>query len=128
MEAIFFTVLIVVMVIFFGIRKILFGDHKLLKNKRDILELLTGTVQSSMLSKPSHLIGKIAEVYTVLKPSGKILIGDEQYEATTSGEYIDKGEKVKIIGKSLSNVLKVRIAKENELKVSKNKNNDLNDN
>ncbi|UZR94046.1 NfeD family protein [Chondrinema litorale] len=115
MEAVLVTILIAVMLVFFGVRKLLFGDHKLLKNKKDILELLTGTVQTSMLNEPSHLIGKIAEVYTVLKPSGKIVFNDEQYEATTSGEYIDKGTKVKIVGKSLSNVLKVRIAKSEEV-------------
>jgi membrane-bound serine protease (ClpP class) len=119
MEVILFLVLLIVMIVFFGMRRILFGDHPLLKNKKGIRELLTGTVQKSMLDsmldRQSGLTGKIGEVYTVLKPSGKILIEDEQYEATTSGEYIDKGEKVKVIGKGLSNVLRVRKAKSKEL-------------
>lgn len=115
MEVILFSVLIIVMIVFFGMRRILFGDHKLIKGKAGVQELLTGTFQKSMLTQGSEFTNRIGEVYTVLKPSGKIIIDDEQYEATTSGEYIDKGEKVKVIGKGLTNVLKVRKAKPKEI-------------
>ena len=115
MEVVLFSVLIIVMIAFFGMRRILFGDHKLIKGRKGVQELLTGTFQKSMLTQGSEFTNRIGEVYTVLKPSGKIIIDDEQYEATTSGEYIDKGEKVKVIGKGLSNVLKVRKAKPKEI-------------
>ncbi len=115
MEVILIIVLLVVVLVFFGLRSLLFGDHPLLRNKEDIKQLLTGSSQLSMLNTKTNLKGKIGVVYTVLKPSGKITIKDEQYEATTGGEYIDKGEKVKVIGIGLSNVLKVRKAKEKDL-------------
>jgi|GEM_PF-4700808 len=121
MEVVLFSVLIIVMIAFFGLRRILFGDHKLIKGKAGVQELLTGTFQKSMLTEGSAFTNKIGEVYTVLKPSGKIIIDDEQYEATTSGEFIDKGEKVKVIGKGLTNVLKVRKAKPKEIQAFEEK-------
>ncbi len=41
--------------------------------------------------------GKEGVAYTVLRPSGKILIDDELYDAYTRGDYIGKGEKVIVV-------------------------------
>lgn len=43
------------------------------------------------------MIGKEGEAYTILRPSGRILIDDELYDAYTRGEYIEKGQKVIVI-------------------------------
>jgi membrane-bound serine protease (ClpP class) len=44
------------------------------------------------------LLNKKGVAHTVLRPSGKILIEGEVYDAFTRGEYIEKGEQVEIIG------------------------------
>ena len=43
------------------------------------------------------LVGKEGVAHTRLLPSGKILVEDEIYDAYSRGEFIDRGEKVKII-------------------------------
>lgn len=43
------------------------------------------------------LIGEEGVAATFLRPSGKVEIDDERYSATTDGEFIDKGEKVKVV-------------------------------
>ena len=45
----------------------------------------------------SKLVGKQGIAYTVLRPSGKIDIGGEIYDATTRGEYIEKGTEIEVI-------------------------------
>ena len=44
-----------------------------------------------------HLIGKTGETYTVLRPSGKVIIDDEIYDAVAEFGYISKGEKIQVI-------------------------------
>ncbi|MBD8487714.1 nodulation protein NfeD [Echinicola sp. CAU 1574] len=44
-----------------------------------------------------ELLNKEGVTHTRLMPSGKILIDDEVYDAHSRGEFIDKGEKIKII-------------------------------
>ncbi len=41
--------------------------------------------------------GVMAEAATDLRPGGKVMIGDEIYDAVTAGEYIDKGKKVRVV-------------------------------
>jgi membrane-bound serine protease (ClpP class) len=41
-----------------------------------------------------NFIGKTAEAVTVLRPSGKIKIKNEIYDAVSNGNFIDKGDKV----------------------------------
>ncbi len=43
------------------------------------------------------LVGKIAEVFTPMRPAGTILVDGRRYDAVASGTHIDKGAKVKII-------------------------------
>ncbi|MDN5201407.1 NfeD family protein [Fulvivirgaceae bacterium BMA10] len=47
--------------------------------------------------KEEAFTGKTGIAYTVLRPSGKIMIGEEIYDAYTRGNYINKGEKVIVI-------------------------------
>lgn len=57
------------------------------------------------------LIGTEATAFTVLRPSGKIMIGDELYDAYTRGDYIAKGEKVVVVSDEGSS-LRVKLAKD----------------
>jgi membrane-bound serine protease (ClpP class) len=45
----------------------------------------------------NELLGREGLSHTRLMPSGKIVIDDEIYDAYSRGEFIDKGEKVKVI-------------------------------
>ncbi|MDO6437607.1 NfeD family protein [Cyclobacterium sp. 1_MG-2023] len=45
----------------------------------------------------AELLGKEGMSYTRLMPSGKVIIEDEQYDAYSRGEFIDRGEKIKVI-------------------------------
>lgn len=47
--------------------------------------------------KSGTFIGKKGITYSVLRPSGKILIDDEIYDAYTRGNYIDKGVEVIVV-------------------------------
>ncbi|MCT4643347.1 MAG: nodulation protein NfeD, partial [Carboxylicivirga sp.] len=42
------------------------------------------------------LVGEEAIAFTTLRPSGKIMINDEQFDAVAETGYIEKGEKVKV--------------------------------
>lgn len=53
------------------------------------------------------MIGKSGLAYTVLRPSGKVIIDDILYDAYTRGGYIEKGEKIVVIDDS-GNSLKVQ--------------------
>lgn len=43
---------------------------------------------------PESMVGKTGEAYTILRPSGKVMIDGEVYDAFTRGNYIEKGVKV----------------------------------
>jgi membrane-bound serine protease (ClpP class) len=59
----------------------------------------------------ASMIGKTGVAYTVLRPGGKIIIDDEIYDASTRGDYIDKGDKVVVIGDEVT-TLRVRKVEE----------------
>ena len=56
------------------------------------------------------LVGQEGIAITILRPSGRIEIEDDIYDAYTRGEYIEKGEKVKVISQEGTS-LKVRAIK-----------------
>jgi membrane-bound serine protease (ClpP class) len=43
------------------------------------------------------MIGKVGEAYTVLRPSGKVMVDGELFDAKAEIGFIDKGEEVKVI-------------------------------
>ncbi|MFY0686099.1 MAG: nodulation protein NfeD [Cyclobacteriaceae bacterium] len=45
----------------------------------------------------SDLKGKTGTAYTILRPSGKVMIDDTLYDATTRGEYISKDDPIVVI-------------------------------
>ena len=101
---------VLISVFAFGIL-ILFGGIKLTDSQAFKKISLDETQNSDLgyISKKysDDLIGKKGKTFTVLRPSGKILINDEIYDATSSGEFIEKNTKVKIISNEGSN-LKVK--------------------
>ncbi|MCB0807016.1 MAG: nodulation protein NfeD [Bacteroidales bacterium] len=44
------------------------------------------------------MLGQEGKAFTVLRPSGKVEIGDEIYDATAESGYIEKGQMVKVTG------------------------------
>jgi membrane-bound serine protease (ClpP class) len=56
---------------------------------------------------PKEIVGKIGKSYTILRPSGKVIIDDSIYDATSSDGFVEKNSKIKVIGNEGS-ALKVR--------------------
>jgi len=52
---------------------------------------------NSIDSKMVELVGQKCVAYTMLRPSGKIMINKQTYDATAETGYIDKGQNVKIV-------------------------------
>jgi membrane-bound serine protease (ClpP class) len=53
------------------------------------------------------MMGKTGWAFTVLRPSGKVIIDDKLYDAFTRGEYIEKGEPIEVISTE-SSTLRVK--------------------
>ena len=91
---------VLISVFAFGIL-ILFGGLRFTNSKAFKNISLDETQDSSMgyISNkyPDNLVGKIGKAYTVLRPSGKIIIDEEIYDATSSGGFIEKNSKVKVV-------------------------------
>ena len=51
----------------------------------------------SVDSQPKQLIGSTGEAQTTLRPSGKVLLNDEVYDAIAEVGIIEKGEKIKVV-------------------------------
>lgn len=60
-----------------------------------------------------NMIGRVGSAYTVLRPSGKIMIDGKMYDAFTRGGYINKGEKVEVIDDEGTS-LKVKVVAEDK--------------
>ncbi len=56
---------------------------------------------------PEPMTGKSGVAHTVLRPGGKVLIEGKVYDAYTQGEYVNKGEKIEVIGEETTS-LRVR--------------------
>jgi membrane-bound serine protease (ClpP class) len=44
-----------------------------------------------------NYLGKTGKTVTILRPSGRALFGEEALDVITEGEFIDKGEQVKVV-------------------------------
>jgi membrane-bound serine protease (ClpP class) len=88
----------------FGTRKFL--ESKAFKRLTLQTELTTQEGYTSTFFKES-MVGKSGIAYTVLRPSGKILVGDEIFDAYSRNEFIEKGSEVIIIEESTTS-LKVK--------------------
>ncbi len=98
----------------FGSIIIMFFGGVRLTNTRFFKRIALETVQKRMEGytsnfKTESLLGKTGKAYTVLRPSGKVLIDDVLYDAYTRGDYIQRDEEVIVIGEEGTS-LKVRKA------------------
>jgi len=85
-----------------GILLLFFGGAKLTETKAFQRLALTDTQQSSKgfsvnTSNPT-MLGKTGTAHTVLRPSGKVFINEQVYDAFTRGEYVEKGDAIEVIG------------------------------
>ncbi len=71
--------------------------------------------------KKGSYIGKKGTAYTVLRPSGKIMIEDEVYDAYTRGDYINRGAPIVVVNEEGTS-LRVRLAEEEQNPVSEKRN------
>jgi membrane-bound serine protease (ClpP class) len=55
------------------------------------------------------MIGKTGTAYTVLRPSGKVMIDGTLYDAATRGEYVDPGTPITVISQEGTSI---RVKKE----------------
>ena len=84
-----------------GILLLFFGGAKLTNTKAFQRIALMDTQQSSqgftVNSNASTMIGKKGVAFTILRPSGKVMIDDQIYDAFTRGEFVEKGEAVEVV-------------------------------
>jgi len=63
-----------------------------------ITNLGTGGGMEARDQEMTKLIGQTALVDAPLRPSGKVRIGDEVYEAKTTGDFVERNAQVRITG------------------------------
>lgn len=85
-----------------GVLLLFFGGARLTKTKAFQRIALSDTQQVSsgytVNSFQSNLLGKVGKAHTVLRPSGKVLIDTEIYDAFTRGDFVEQGDKIEVIG------------------------------
>ena len=90
---------------------IIFGGVKITDTKafkRIALEETQDTSKGFISQKYSNdLVGKKGKSFSVLRPSGKIILSDKVYDASTSGEFIEKNKNIIVINNEGSS-LKVK--------------------
>lgn len=65
----------------------------------------------------SGMVGKEGEAFTVLRPSGKIIIGIDVYDATAVSGFIDKGSKVKVVDYQTTQLFVMKTESKKEEKI-----------
>lgn len=85
-----------ILLIFFGASRISAGDSLIFKRValQETLQKDDGYTSSFL---DDGLIGQRGIAFSVLRPAGKIKIGEEIYDASTRGGFIEKGEIVEVI-------------------------------
>ncbi|MBI9063203.1 MAG: NfeD family protein, partial [Marinilabiliaceae bacterium] len=77
-------------------------SKKLLTSSTFAAKIALQTTQDSSLgyisveSALGELVGQTGTAYTVLRPSGKIMIDDEVYDAVAETGYINKGVEIQV--------------------------------
>jgi membrane-bound serine protease (ClpP class) len=110
-----YAFLIVIIAFFISISSSVYLGAKLLTNKGTIGNTLAlNTVQDTSAGYSSanmimkELLGKTGVAFTMLRPSGKVEIDDEIYDATALTGYIEKGVSVKVVKYETSQIFVVR--------------------
>jgi membrane-bound serine protease (ClpP class) len=83
-----------------GLLLLFFGGARLAETAAFRRIALTDTQDSKngyTVNPLLNMVGKKGVAQTVLRPSGKVLIDQEMYDAFTRGDYIEKGEPVEVV-------------------------------
>ena len=107
--------MIVIIAFFASLVGSIYLSKKLLTTNR-LGEIALDAVQdkeagfTSADKRMSELVGKSGVAFTILRPSGKIEIEDDVFDATALSGYIDKGEKVKVVKYETSQLFVMKIS------------------
>ncbi len=107
-----FQAVIAILIGLFGSIILMFFGGVRLTNTRFFKRIALQTVQDSTEGytsnfKEQSLLGKHGKAYTVLRPSGKVIIDDVLYDAYTRGDYIQRDEEIIVVSEEGTS-LKVR--------------------
>lgn len=85
-----------------GILLLFFGGARLSKTKA-FQRIALGDTQEvkdgySVNTFNANLLGQKGKAFTILRPSGKVIIDEQIYDAFTRGDFIEKGESIEVIG------------------------------
>jgi membrane-bound serine protease (ClpP class) len=85
-----------------GVLLLFFGGARLTKTKA-FQRIALGDTQDvkdgySVNTFHADLLTKRGTAYTILRPSGKVMIDDQIYDAFTRGDFVDKGDTIEVIG------------------------------
>lgn len=85
-----------------GILLLFFGGAKLSQTKA-FQRIALGDTQEvkdgySVNTFNANLLGQTGKAFTILRPSGKVIIDEQIYDAFTRGDFIEKGESIEVIG------------------------------
>ncbi len=102
LEGLFTALATVVSSIFLSIIFSIYLSRKLLISSPLSFLVLNSTQQKSegylsVETKTSEVVGSQGLAMTILRPGGKVIIGDDVYDAVADVSYIEKGEKVEVI-------------------------------
>lgn len=85
-----------------GILLLLFGGARLTNTKAFQRIALNDTQDVkdgySVNTFNKNLLNKRGTAYTILRPSGKVMIDDQIYDAFTRGDFVEKGDTIEVIG------------------------------
>ena len=78
-----------------------FGGSRLSESKAFRRIALTETQTTSegytVNTLDNSRVGKRGTAYTVLRPSGKVMIEEQVYDAFTRGDYVERGENIEVL-------------------------------
>ncbi len=84
-----------------GMAVLFFGGSQLMQSKAFQRMALIETQESSkgftVNTQTKSMQGKTGTAYTVLRPSGKVMIDDQIFDAFTRGDYVEKGDAIVVI-------------------------------
>jgi membrane-bound serine protease (ClpP class) len=107
---------IVIIAFFLSVSSSIYIGAKLLLNRGRIGNTLAlNTIQDTSAGYSSanvqmvSLIGKTGVASTMLRPSGKVEIDDDIFDATALTGFVDKGEQVKIVKHETSQIFVVKV-------------------
>ena len=107
--------MVVIIAFFLSISLSFVVSKKLFTQTNRFKGLALNTVQetssgyTSADGKMTNLLGKTGTAFTVLRPSGKIEVEDDIFDATALTGYIEKGETIKVVKYETSQVFVVKV-------------------